>query len=230
MRLLSACLFDLDGTLLDSVELILESFRHTARVHGAPPRSDAEWLAGVGRPLADQLRCLVTDGRPLEDLVATFREFNLARHDALARAYPGASEAVRALGARGVKLALVTSKLSHGTDLGLRLLGLEHAFGAVVCADHVRRGKPDPEPVRMALAQLGVEPRDAVFVGDSPHDMQAGRAAGVRTAAALWGPFGREALTPCEPDEWLAGFDGLRALPFVEAAGGEAPGTEQQRG
>jgi pyrophosphatase PpaX len=72
-----------------------------------------------------------------------------------------------------------------------------------VGADDVTRAKPDAEPVLAAMAALGADPATTVFVGDSPHDMAAGRAAGVRTAAVLWGPFRRDHLAPHAPDHWL---------------------------
>ena len=73
----------------------------------------------------------------------------------------------------------------------------------LVCADEVTNPKPHPEPVEKALALLGADPATPVYVGDSIHDMVSGRAAGVRTAAALWGPFGREHLAGATPDYWL---------------------------
>jgi pyrophosphatase PpaX len=98
----------------------------------------------------------------------------------------------------------VTSKLRPGALLGLRAAGLEDAFDVVVGADDVQHHKPDPAPVLAALERLGADPTGTVFIGDSPHDMAAGRAAGVWTAAALWGPFARAALEPHRPDFWLA--------------------------
>jgi pyrophosphatase PpaX len=215
MTQLTTALFDLDGTLLDSIELILASFHHVAAVHHLPTRDDAAWMSGIGRPLRDQLASVASNEQELTQMVATFREHNLSHHDELARPFAGAADVVRALKRRGVKLALVTSKLHRGTDSGLALLGLEDAFGAVVCADDVTHGKPDPEPVRLALSMLGSAHDESVFIGDSPHDMQAGRAGGVRTAAALWGPFSRAALTATTPDVWLESLDDILALPFA---------------
>lgn len=196
-------LFDLDGTLLDSVELILASYRHTALVHTGTAPDDAVWLAGLGTPLRTQLRHLSEDPAEITAMVETYREHNLSNHDAMVRPYDGIVEAVRALAARA-ELGLVTSKLRHGALLGLRRAGLEDAFDVVVGADDVPLHKPDPAPVLAALERLGAEPATTVFIGDSPHDMAAGRAAGVRIAAALWGPFPRQALEPHQPDFWLA--------------------------
>ncbi|NNE17372.1 MAG: HAD-IA family hydrolase [Myxococcales bacterium] len=205
-------LFDLDGTLLDSIELILKSFHHTARVHGRPERSDAHWLAGVGTPLRVQLSQMAGSDEELDALLETYREYNLEHHDAMAKPYPGIIEVVRTLHRNGVKLALVTSKLSRGANRGLRLLGLEEEFPVRVCADDVVQGKPHPEPVLKALSALDASPSDAIFIGDSDHDIQAGRRAGVETAAVSWGPFAREALEAAGPSRWIESPEELLGL------------------
>ena len=99
---------------------------------------------------------------------------------------------------------LVTSKNRQGALRGLKLVGLEALMDVLVCADEVTNPKPHPEPVEKALVLLGANPATTVYVGDSVHDMHSGRAAGVKTAAALWGPFGRESLASASPDYWLA--------------------------
>lgn len=210
-RAFATYLFDLDGTLLDSVELILASYRHTALAHRGAAPDDAVWLAGLGTPLRTQLRCLTDDPGEIEAMAETYREHNLANHDRMVRPYDGVVEAVRELALRGT-LGLVTSKLRHGALRGLRVAGLEDAFTVVIGADDVDRHKPDPAPVLAAVERLGADRATTVFVGDSPHDMAAGRAAGVRTAAALWGPFPQAVLEPHRPDVWLHTPADLTAL------------------
>jgi pyrophosphatase PpaX len=202
-RRFSTFLFDLDGTLIDSIELILTSYRHTLREHRREVPPDEVWLAGVGTPLRSQLRRFSDDAEEIEAMVATYQAHNLAHHDALVRDYPGVRDMVRALRARGVRLGVVTSKRRPGTLLGLKKGGFDGLFDVLVTADDVERHKPHPEPVERALEQLGVKPSDAVFVGDSPHDMAAGNGAGVATAAVLWGPFLRSALEQHDPDFWI---------------------------
>lgn len=196
-------LFDLDGTLVDSVRLILDSYHHTLAVHGLPPESDEQFLAGIGTPLWVQFERLV-DGRVrMEDLIATYREYNLKHHDARVGPYPGVVEAVRAIRSAGFRTGLVTSKNRSGAFRGLRVVGLEESIEVVVAADDVQNPKPHPEPIHMALQQLGETMAPALFVGDSLHDMESGRAARIATGAVLWGPFGREHLAPSGPDHWL---------------------------
>jgi pyrophosphatase PpaX len=201
---LNTFLFDLDGTLLDSIDLILRSYRHTMRVHRGIEPPDDVWLQGLGTPLWVQFRRWTDDPAELEAMVATYRAYNMEHHDALARPYDGIGEAVQALQGGGKRLGLVTSKMRSGALRGLALLGLVDAFDAIVGADEVTHPKPHPEPVLKALALLGASVPEAVFIGDSRHDIECGRAAGVRTAAVLWGPFDRAHLEDLAPDYWLA--------------------------
>jgi len=203
MPAIRTVLFDLDGTLIDSVRLILDSYHHTLATHGLPPRSDDEWLAGVGTPLTVQFADWRDDPATLQALIATYREYNLKHHDRMVTVYPGVVEVVRALKADGVATGLVTSKNRVGALRGLTLVQLEALMDVLVCADEVENPKPHPEPVEKAVRLLSADPRATVYVGDSVHDMLSGRAAGVRTAAVLWGPFGRAHLEGAQPDYWL---------------------------
>jgi pyrophosphatase PpaX len=203
MPTLQTILFDLDGTLIDSIQLILESYHHTLAAHGIPPRSDEEWLRGVGTPLTAQFGEWREDQERFQAMLATYRAYNLANHDRMVQIYPGIAEVVREIKARGHPTGLVTSKNRPGAVRGLKLVGLESYLDVLVCADDVTHPKPHPEPVEKAVAQLGADPMTTVFVGDSIHDMVAGRAAGVLTAAVLWGPFRRAHLEDARPDFWL---------------------------
>lgn len=212
MTAYQAVLFDLDGTLIDSVRLILDSYHHTLARHGLPPRTDEHWLQGLGTPLRAQFREWSDDPAQIDAMVLTYREYNLANHDRQVTAYPGVVGMVRAVRATGIRTALVTSKNRSGAMRGLDLVGLGDTMEVIVGADDVTNHKPHPEPVLRALETMAVEPRRALFVGDSVHDMAAGRAAGTSTGAVLWGPFNREHLAPTTPDHWLEAPDDLLAL------------------
>jgi pyrophosphatase PpaX len=203
MNDLETVLFDLDGTLIDSVRLILDSYHHTLAAHGLPARSDEDWLRGVGTPLNVQFAEWGHDPATLNAMIATYREYNLANHDRMVTVYPGVVAAIEAIRAAGIRTGLVTSKNRQGALRGLTLVKLEQTMDVLVCADEVTYPKPHPEPVEKAIALLGANPETTVYVGDSIHDMHSGRAAGVRTAAALWGPFSRSHLEDAIPDYWL---------------------------
>jgi pyrophosphatase PpaX len=212
MPTLRTFLFDLDGTLIDSVQLILDSFHHTLAAHGLPPRSDDQWLAGVGTPLTAQFAEWKDAAGTMESLIETYRDYNLANHDRMVRGYPGVAEAVRAIRRAGRSTGLVTSKNRRGALRGLRLVGLEDAMDVLVCADDVVNPKPHPEPVEKAVRLLGADPTSTVYAGDSIHDLHSGRGAGVWTAAVLWGPFSRRQLEPAEPDFWIERPEELLSL------------------
>ncbi|MDQ3222334.1 MAG: HAD-IA family hydrolase [Gemmatimonadota bacterium] len=203
MLKLRTVLFDLDGTLIDSLRLILDSYHHTLAQHSLPARTDDQWLKGVGTPLTAQLAEWRDELGTLEAMIATYREYNLRHHDRMVTVYPGVLQAVREIKAAGLQTGLVTSKNRPGALRGLKLVGLEALMDVLVCADEVTNPKPHPEPVEKAVTLLGADPAATVYVGDSVHDMVSGRAAGVRTAAALWGPFGRQQLEEAKPDYWL---------------------------
>jgi pyrophosphatase PpaX len=200
---LQTALFDLDGTLIDSIRLILDSYHHTLTQHNLPARTDDEWLRGVGTPLHIQFSAWRDSPEILEAMIATYREYNLKHHDRMVTIYPGVLEAIRQIKSAGIQTGLVTSKNRQGAIRGLKLVGLEALMDVMVCADEVTNHKPHPEPVEKAVSLLGASPASTVYVGDSIHDMHSGRAAGVKTAAALWGPFKRDHLEGAKPDYWL---------------------------
>jgi pyrophosphatase PpaX len=208
----TAVLFDLDGTLVDSIALLIACMEHAFAGRTRRP-SVPEWVALIGTPLDAMLRPWA-DGEPDVVLLRErYREYQLLHHDAMTAAYPGVVETVRALHAAGHPLGVVTSKMEAGARRALKLVGIEECFGVVVGIDATTKHKPEPEPVWYALEKLGgIAPADAMFVGDSTHDMRAGRAAGVATAAALWGPFSREQLAETLPTHWLSSMPELRAL------------------
>ncbi len=205
-------LFDLDGTLIDSTRLIIESYHHTMRVHLRQTFPDSEWMSGLGTPLRVEFRRFTDDPAEVERMIATYREWNLAHHDNMVRAFPGAVETVRMLRAGGVRLGIVTSKNRHGVALGLERCGFDGLFDAIVTSDDLEASKPDPAPVRAAVERLSASPERTLFAGDSPHDIAAGREAGTRTAACLWGPFERRRLADERPDYFAESFSELAHL------------------
>jgi pyrophosphatase PpaX len=198
-------LFDLDGTLIDSGEIILSSFRHATRTvlgREAPEEEVAALVGGAG--LYDQMRIL--DPARVEELVQAYREHNEPLHDEL-EAFEGIEDVLARLSAQGRKLGIVTAKRRRTVELAFAVLPLERFFDAVVTAEMTDRHKPDPEPVLAALDLLGSRPEETAFVGDSPFDVRAGKAAGVFTVAVAWGKI--------HPGERLvdAGADLLVASP-----------------
>ncbi|MBC8067650.1 MAG: HAD hydrolase-like protein, partial [Deltaproteobacteria bacterium] len=161
-----AVAFDLDGTLLDTTGLIVDSFVHVFESHGLGPLPREHWERGMGLPLVEALRPHARDDAHAELLVAAYRAYNLAHHDARVNAYPGVPELVAELGARGLPLAVISNKLRATVDRGLRITALAPSFTIVLGLDDVVRAKPDPEAVLRVAAELHIEPAELAMVGE----------------------------------------------------------------
>jgi pyrophosphatase PpaX len=207
---LRAVLFDLDGTLIDSIALIVDAMEHAFAGFDGPRPSAPEWMLGIGTPLWIQLGTYARNDAELTQLRDKYRAYQMLNHDSYVRTYPGVAETLAGLEARGLAMALVTSKLEQLAKRNIEHTGIAKYLPVVVGVESTSKHKPDPEPVLFALEKLGVSPAEAVFVGDSPFDVGAGNAAGVATIAALWGPFTREQLGVAQPKHWLSD---IRALP-----------------
>lgn len=178
-------LFDLDGTLIDSGAIILASFRHATRTVLEREIPEAELAALVGGSnIHDQMRAI--DDAQADELVRVYREHNEPLHDQL-EAFEGIELLLAELREQGRRLGIVTAKRRKTVELAFAVLPLEPYFDVVVTSDVTERHKPDPAPVLAALDDLGASPGETAFVGDSPFDVQAGRAAGVFTVAVAWG-------------------------------------------
>ncbi len=205
-------LFDLDGTLIDSIELILNSARYAFEKLDRECPPDSEWTAGIGIPLFTMFGRYAKDAADQAALIAAYREYQLANHDRLIRCYDDVVDTVAMLSASGHELGIVTSKSEALAMRGLAHVGLARFMDTVVGCDSSTRHKPDPEPVQIALHRLDCVPENAVFVGDSVHDILAGNAAGVTTLAATWGAFKKADLEPGEPDFYLEHISELSAF------------------
>jgi pyrophosphatase PpaX len=196
-------LFDLDGTLIDSGAIILASFKHATQTVLRREIAEAELAALVGgSSLHDQMRAI--DDSQVDELVRVYREHNEPLHDEL-ETFEGIERVLAELHGQGRRLGIVTAKRRKTVELAFAVLPLERYFDAVVTSDMTERHKPDPAPVLAALELLDAEPAGAAFVGDSPFDVGAGKAAGVYTVAVAWGKI--------HPPDALAEADALVESP-----------------
>jgi pyrophosphatase PpaX len=206
-----AVLFDFDGTVVDSGEMIVASMRHAAQAVLGLEIPDEELRAHVGGAgLRDQMLMLAPDR--VEELVAAYRVHNEPLHDSLLPC-AGMPEALERLRAEGRRLGLVTAKRRATVQLAFDRLPLEHLFEVVVASEDTERHKPDPAPVLLALERLGVRPEEAAYVGDSPFDVAAANAAGVFSIAVGWGNIHpRERVEAEHPDAYVETVDELLGL------------------
>jgi pyrophosphatase PpaX len=198
---INTLLFDLDGTLIDTNELIITSFLHTLNHYYPDQYKREDVLKFMGPPLFDTFNEM--DKERTEEMIATYREYNLAQHDALVTEFDGVFEAVKTLHDKGYKLGIVTTKMRGTVNMGLKLTKLDQFFDVVVALDDVERAKPDPEPVNKALDQLHASPEEAIMIGDNHHDILAGKNAGTITAGVAWSIKGKEHLATFKPDYML---------------------------
>lgn len=203
-----ALVWDLDGTLVDSADVVPDAFAETVRRLGGPPPSRAEVVAlySLGPPRLMLSRLLQ---RPCTDTELELYHSVLADTAAGAAVYPGVRAALDALHG-SVPLAVFTGASLRAARILLSATGLADRFTAVVGGDEVTRQKPDPEGLLRACLRIGVGPHDTVYAGDAPRDLQAARAAGARAAAAGWGhqydPGAPADLTLRTPEDLLPYF------------------------
>ena len=209
---LPAVLFDLDGTLIDTIELILSSARHAFEGWPRATPTDDEWVRGIGTPLVTQLRPFAETEEEVALLLDRYRAYQHVHHDSLTRCYDHVPAEVARLSGRGHPLAVVTSKASAIANRSLAHVGLDRFFDAVIGYDDTERHKPHPEPILAGLGRLGVSSSRAVYVGDSPFDIRAAKAAGIHAVAVTWGGIHpRERLEAEQPHEVVDSAEELLA-------------------
>ncbi|MFD1739374.1 pyrophosphatase PpaX [Bacillus salitolerans] len=204
---INTLLFDLDGTLINTNELIISSFLHTLEHYYPGQYKRADVGEFIGPPLFDTF--VNIDEEKVEEMIKTYREHNLTHHDELVTEYEGVYETIERLHQKGYKLGIVTTKMRHTVNMGLKLTKLDQFFDVVVTLDDVQHAKPDAEPVLKALEQLGSTPEDAIMVGDNHHDILAGKNAGTKTAGVGWALKGVDYLKKYHPDYILEHMDDL---------------------
>ena len=178
-------LFDLDGTLIDTGPIILASFRHATETVLGRVIPDEVLLAGVGGSgLREQMRAL--DGDRADELVRVYTEHNVPLQEQV-DAFPGIREVLERLSERHVRMAVVTAKRRRTVERAFEAIPIGHYFEALVTVEDTDRHKPDPEPLLLALERVGHHAGPAAYVGDSPFDVRAAKAAGLTAIAATWG-------------------------------------------
>ena len=196
-------LFDLDGTLIDSGPIILASMQHAVRTvlgREIPPAELQMTIGGQG--IVAQMTAIDSDH--VDELLQAYKEHNDGLHETL-EAFDELLAVLPGLKAEGRKLGIVTAKRHRTVGLALdRFPALANAFDVVVGFEDTSRHKPDPEPVLLAVGKLGGAPEEAVYVGDSPFDIGAAKAAGVFAVAVGWGGIhSDERLLAEEPDAFV---------------------------
>lgn len=198
---ITTLLFDLDGTLIDTNELIIQSFLHTLEKYYPDKYKREDVIHFMGPPLEETFSKVDPDR--MELLRQTYMDFNKTHHDHYVKEFAGVYETIETLKNAGYKLGVVTTKRNEVVQMGLRLTGLAPFFEKVITFNDVTKVKPDPEGVNMALAFFDSTPDETIMVGDNFHDIEAGKNAGTKTAGVAWSLKGKEFLQRLEPDYML---------------------------
>lgn len=208
---ITALLFDFDGTLMDTNELIIQTFEHVLNKHYPGQYDRKDILPFMGPTLKDTFDSI--DPKKAVELIKEYREWNEKMHDRLVHEFDGVSETLKALKAMGLKIAIVSTKQSPMVKRGVKLLDVDEAlFDVIIGLDHVTHAKPDPESILLALEQLGVSKDEALMIGDNYHDIVGGKNAGVRTAGVAWTIKGEAYLQTFNPDFMLEHITDLLAI------------------
>lgn len=207
---ISTILFDLDGTLIDTNDLIIHSFLHTLDQYYPNQYQREDVLPFIGPTLTETFSSI--NPEKTDEMIQVYRKFNNEQHDALVKEFEGVYETIQTLNEEGFKLGIVTTKILYTVKKGLKLTKLEPFFDPVIALDHVTKAKPDPEPIMKALDILHSTPEETLMVGDNYHDILAGKNAGTKTAGVAWSIKGQEYLQQFNPDFMLKNMRDLFSI------------------
>lgn len=198
---ITTILFDLDGTLINTNELIIASFLHTLEKYypGRFKREDV--LDFIGPTLTESFSSI--DESRVEELITEYRRFNIEMHDEFVEEFETVYETIEALHQSNIKIGIVTTKARNVVEMGLSYSRLKQFFDVVITFNDVKKTKPHPEPILLALEKLGSVPEETIMVGDNYHDINGGKNAGTKTAGVAWAIKGRDYLASFQPDYML---------------------------
>lgn len=208
-------LFDLDGTIMDTNELIIETFLHVLKDIAPLPFTREQIIPKMGTTLEQQMREF-SHRDQIDDLVLAYREYNTQRHDEMVKPFPYVVEVLSNMHAAGLQLGVVTTKIRQTTERALKLFDMYDFMDVIITVDDVTYPKPDPEPVRKAMEALGANPSTTLMVGDSPADILSGNAAGAQSCAVAWSLKGEQLLQQYHPRHIIHDMRDLYTLVGLE--------------
>ena len=201
MENIEGLLFDADGTLIDTYDIILASMDRTVNGLYGGNATVEELMHGVGTPLFEQMLTLAGgDEQKANRMVDDYRAHNDSIHDEGIKSFPDTKDALSRFKQAGYRMGVITSKRHEMAVRGLEVTGILDFFEFVIGSDDWPEHKPEPGPILHGCDLLGTAPERCMYIGDSPYDIQAGNAAGCETVAALWGMFPKDALEAEHPD------------------------------
>lgn len=205
-------LFDLDGTLIDTRELVVASFQHTFREVLQLPISAEEVLRDYGRPLTYSFGRYTDKKEVVDEMLQVYRKHNVEIHDQMALPFLYVQEDLEQLHQSGFRMGVVTSKKRPTVMMGIRLFQMDPYFEVYVCEEDTKIHKPQPEPLLEAMRQLNIQPEETIYVGDSPFDILCAHGAKVRSAAVSWSNYPPETWDEVKPTYRISRLNELLTL------------------
>ncbi|MBO3387378.1 pyrophosphatase PpaX [Clostridium perfringens] len=199
--MIKAVLFDLDGTLINTNDLILKSFKHTFKTMLDLEPTEEEITMNYGRPLQEIFKSY--DENRIEEMINCYRKINLELHDDECKEFADVDLMLQTLKNKEIKIGVVTSKKSDMAERGAKLMGIFKYFDTFITPEVTIKHKPEGEPVLKACENLGVSPSEALMVGDSPYDILAGKNAGAKTCGVKYTALPIEKLQESKPDFYV---------------------------
>jgi pyrophosphatase PpaX len=197
--MIKAVMFDFDGTVADTNDVILASWNYTYETLGVPHPGEQTILATFGEPIEYSIRHLFPDLDP-EMVVKTYREYQFGHFYEMVKPFPGVDELIIHLHEKGFKLGVVTNRLRPTTLEGIEKFGWSEMLDTVVAYDENVKSKPEPDMLWLALENVGAQRGEAIYVGDSVNDYLCGQRAGVITVGVGWAMAGGENGPITKPD------------------------------
>lgn len=207
---INTILFDLDGTIIDTNDLIVESFKYTIKKHLGYDIKPNDVTPYFGEPLPITLKRFSEDR--LEELLTTYRSYNEENHDMYTKIREDVKDTLEIMYKKGIKMGIVTSKRKELAIRGLRLFELDKYFDVVVALEDTDEHKPKPAPILKALKTLSVSRENAIMVGDSPYDILCASNAGVASAAVKWTILPFKLLESSKPTYIIDGMKQLLSI------------------
>jgi len=211
---ITTLLFDLDGTLINTNELIIASFMHTLEKFYPGKYKREHVIPFMGPTLTESFTTV--DENSVNELITEYRRFNVEMHDEFVEEYETVYETIETLHEKGYKIGIVTTKARNVVEMGLSFSRLKQFFDVVITIDDVQNAKPHPEPIQLALEKLEATPEETIMVGDNYHDIEGGKNAGTKTAGVEWSLKGKEFLESYHPDYMLEKMSDILSILGIE--------------
>ncbi|MCX8130698.1 MAG: HAD-IA family hydrolase [Clostridia bacterium] len=199
---IKAAIFDLDGTLADTIPVTIKAIKETVRELKGEELTDEEILKEFG-PVDTEIVKKLVDGVRKELVEERYIKIFSESFDKCVRPIEGIIELLDFIKSKGIRLGLFTGRGIRATEIIIEKLRLKEYFDIVIAGEHTRKPKPDPEGIMLALEKLGIRADESVYTGDFDVDIKASRAAGTKSVLALWSSTGSEDLIGLKPDKYF---------------------------